>query len=204
MAGKGRPKQPPCPACGKILFKHMPDPALQAAGKYKSVKASDPYAFCRNPDCEAHGDIRLKGHEAPKEGQGAETQQGGKKEAKPKARSIIKAKAPEAATRAAEQPKKVPKPKAKAPAPTAPRPLCEGCGKVECTCEKVQPDEPEAVTKARERIRKVLDQNGQYTHNIIGLVLTMLAQELGNKGIANQLIDEYKLTKRFGINKSDG
>jgi len=198
----GRPKQPPCPACGKILFKHMPDPELQAAGKYRSVKKSDPYAFCRNPDCEAHGDIREKGYtapEAPSEGQHAETQQGGKKQTKPKGKVKIKSKTREAAGEAAREAKKAPS-KSEKPAP---RPLCEICGRVECICDKVPDNEPEAVTKARSRIRRALQQNGNYTHNIIGLVLTMLAQELGNKDIADQLIDEYKLTQRFGILKTD-
>jgi hypothetical protein len=186
----------------------MPDPALQAAGKYRSVKKSDPYAFCRNPDCEAHGDIREKGHtppEATEKGQHAETQQGGKKQTKPKGKVKLKSKRQEAAKEAAEAAKEVQEAvdKALQAVEKRPRPLCEVCGRVECVCDQIPANEPEAVTKARGRIRRALQQNGNYTHNIIGLVLTMLAQELGNKDIANQLIDEYQLTKRFGILKSE-
>jgi len=94
-------------------------------------------------------------------------------------------------------PQKVPKGKRKAKSKPQ-RPLCAGCGKVECACP---PEEHEAVTKARARIRQTLGGNGAYAHSMIGLTLTVMAQEIGNKSIANQLIDEYKLTELFGITK---
>jgi hypothetical protein len=39
------PKHPPCPRCGRALYKSM---------KPGAVKKSDPWAWCRNPACPAH------------------------------------------------------------------------------------------------------------------------------------------------------
>ncbi|MBI5495548.1 MAG: hypothetical protein HY904_11030 [Deltaproteobacteria bacterium] len=39
------PKHPPCPRCGRALYKSMTP---------KAVKKSDPWAWCRNPACAAH------------------------------------------------------------------------------------------------------------------------------------------------------
>lgn len=41
-----RPKHPPCPHCGKALYK-SPQPAI--------VKPTDPWAWCRNEACEVYG-----------------------------------------------------------------------------------------------------------------------------------------------------
>jgi hypothetical protein len=51
------------------------------------------------------------------------------------------------------------------------------------------------IEVAREKIERALDQNGQYTHNIIGIVLRMLTIK-----DANKLIDEMCLGD-FGFEK---
>lgn len=50
---------------------------------------------------------------------------------------------------------------------------------------------------AREKIQNAMNQNGQYTHNIISLVLSGLK----DKVMANQLIDEMELTRLYNIHK---
>jgi len=69
--------------------------------------------------------------------------------------------------------------------------------------EPIQPEpveEPLVVREARERIQKALAvDKGQ--DNLIGLTLAVLAQEMGHNDMANQMIDEYSLTERFGIQK---
>lgn len=139
----------------------------------KPPKKVDPYAYCRNVKCEMAGKNQAEANEAAA---------GPKPKGKPKAESKGKTKRQEKAS--SEQPQKQ---------------LCETCGHLECVCPPV---EPEAVIKARGRIKKALNGDNDYDHNVIGLALTILAQELGNKVIADQLIDEYKLTERFGIQKS--
>lgn len=54
------------------------------------------------------------------------------------------------------------------------------------------------IAKAKEQIQKAIDQNGPYSHNIAGLVLSQVASEHG-VDVANQLVEEFKLTRRFGI-----
>lgn len=61
--------------------------------------------------------------------------------------------------------------------------------------------EPESLQKARARIRKAISDGGEYSQNVIGLTLTIVAQEMGSNEVADKLIDEYKLTKLFGIRK---
>lgn len=60
--------------------------------------------------------------------------------------------------------------------------------------------EPDAVTKARARIKAVMSAaETQYGSNVVGLALAIVTQELGNHEAANSLIAEYELDKRFGI-----
>jgi len=84
---------------------------------------------------------------------------------------------------------------------------CSLCGVNQAEQEQppVQPDpesveEPVVVRKARERIQKALKAD-QGQDNLIGLTLAILAQEMGHSEIADQMIDEYSLTERFGIQK---
>jgi len=66
--------------------------------------------------------------------------------------------------------------------------------------EPPRPGETEAVTKARARIRSVVDAaEAQFGANTIGLALAIVSQETGNQDAANLLIKEYNLTELFGI-----
>lgn len=58
-----------------------------------------------------------------------------------------------------------------------------------------------ALQKARDRIRKAINEGGRYGTNVIGLTLTIVAQEMGNDDVADKLIDEYNLTELFGVQK---
>lgn len=201
---KPRPKQPKCPCCGKSLYKGLPP---STPGKYKSVKKTDPYKFCRNEECMAFGDITEHGYEAI-DGSEPVSKQEAKRPSSSKAKSKPSTKVPEGVKTVAEQPIEAePEDTEAEPEDTeaeAPRPLCQICGRVECICDQLgDGSESEQVRQARDRIKRALIQDGDYTHNLIGLVLTMLAQELGNNGIANQLIDDYNLSDRYGIHKRD-
>lgn len=48
------------------------------------------------------------------------------------------------------------------------------------------------IEKWKERIEKAIEQNGPYSHNIIGLALSAIAKEAGNK-VANDVIAEMDL-----------
>jgi hypothetical protein len=61
--------------------------------------------------------------------------------------------------------------------------------------------EPEAIQKARLRIREALAINGTYSKAVIGLTLTIIAQEMKSHEFANRLIDEFDLAKVYGIEK---
>lgn len=184
---KGRPKQPKCEGCGKSLYKRMD------AGP---TKTSDPYAFCRNKDCRFHGDIRVA---SPASTGAQATATDGKKKS---TRSATKKKVqqhnePTAKTQAkGSTVERVTKEVAAAVVSEAPPPLCEKCGSTVCEC---LPTEPEAVTQARARIRKAIADAGPYSQNVIGLALSIVAQELGSHEVANELINEFQLTKQFGI-----
>lgn len=64
-------------------------------------------------------------------------------------------------------------------------------------------EEHAAVKQARERIQKALRGNTGHERNIVGLSLALLAQELGHRKFANELIDEYNLDELFGIQKAE-
>lgn len=147
---KGRPKHPPCPACGKAMYKQM-------GGLPVSPEA--PWAFCRNSACELYGKNQAAS------------------EASPPPRGKVEKLGPKI-------PLKVAKPIEPPPAPV-PKPVSEA----------------EAVKRARARIREALNVNGAYTKAAVGLTLTLVAQELGDNDIANNLIDEFNLTESFGIEK---
>lgn len=54
------------------------------------------------------------------------------------------------------------------------------------------------VLEARARIEKALNQNGQYTHNMLSIALRTLADKVGCC-VANQLISEYELDYLYDI-----
>ena len=59
------------------------------------------------------------------------------------------------------------------------------------------PIESDKKAEARDKIQKAIGQNGPYTHNIIGLVLSGLK----DIDMANDLIDENDLDRVYGIQK---
>jgi len=172
----GRPQQPKC-ECGKSLYKRM-DPG--------SVKTSDPYGWCRNKKCSRYnvdqsGESRFSPLEGEPVGTAPTTPTA---PAKPESDVVDPA---HDAKRQKSLRKSLAKTKAKKEAPEAPEPESEG-------------DEPEAVRKARARIKKVVEAaKVQFGTQTVGLVLAICSQETGNHDAANQLIAEYNLTERFGI-----
>lgn len=61
---------------------------------------------------------------------------------------------------------------------------------------------PDLKTKAdaEEMIEYHIRQNGSHTHNLIGMVLRQTAEVLGYE-VANELVDEFSLDLRYGMNK---
>ena len=57
----------------------------------------------------------------------------------------------------------------------------------------------ETINDAKEKIERAIESNGQFTHNILGLILRKVDGLFGTK-VANDLIDEYDL-EDYGINK---
>lgn len=57
------------------------------------------------------------------------------------------------------------------------------------------------IEKARARIEEAIDQNGPYTHNIIGLCLAEVGEMIGND-MVNCLIDQFELDVYYGFVKS--
>jgi hypothetical protein len=64
--------------------------------------------------------------------------------------------------------------------------------------------ESAVVLEARGRIQAVVDgdESESDSPKLIGLTLALLAQASGHREMADQLIDEYDLTARFGIQKT--
>lgn len=62
--------------------------------------------------------------------------------------------------------------------------------------------EQKALESARTRIAQAIKQQGQFSHNVCSLVLQQVHQEIGGQ-YANQLIDEFNLTKLYSIQKRD-
>lgn len=64
---------------------------------------------------------------------------------------------------------------------------------------KPLPVELPSVKAARERIKKAIGSGS--APNVVGLALSVLAQEIGSYKAANQIIDDFNLTEAFGIQK---
>lgn len=128
----GRPKAPPCPACGKALYKH-PD-------KGERTKKSWPYSWCRNESCQLFGQDQTPTKKVQKRA------------------------------------------KQKAPPVEPIKPLVV---------------ESPAVKSARKAISDVVKANP----SAIAMTCAIMAQELGSVTAANQIIDQFKLTDAFGIQK---
>ena len=151
----------------------------KAAVKGTQVKKSDPWAFCRNAKC------KLCGMNQAADDQDTERWR------------VAAAKARE------NLPKAKPKKQSKAKPPPAPEP--------ENNKKLTEPlsspgDEPEAVHKARFRIREVLRKalaGTDATPTTVGITLALVSQETGNHAAANAIIDEYKLTDLLGIQKQE-
>lgn len=56
------------------------------------------------------------------------------------------------------------------------------------------------IDDAKKEIEDAIDQNGNYTHNIISSVLGIVAEDHGHD-TANDLIDEFCLEEIYGIQK---
>ncbi len=54
--------------------------------------------------------------------------------------------------------------------------------------------------EARKKIEKAIDQNGPYSHNMIGATLRSLADKTGYK-YANELVREFDLDELYGISE---
>lgn len=166
----GRPVQPKCD-CGKALYKRMD------AGP---VKTSDPYGWCRNPDCDHYnkdqsGESRFSALDAS--------------EAKPKS-------AGKAAVDAAlgnGNGKKPKQEKAKA-------------SKLKLADRPAKADKPVIVAetdeeKARKRIAKIIKRGGtdESVKASLGMVLAILNEQTGSKDAGNALVTEFKLDSLYGI-----
>ena len=88
------------------------------------------------------------------------------------------------------------------------------CKVFENPLETTIPEEPEAVKKARMRIRKLIATRPDAMDVIkdrglkegadvasMGITLAIASQETGDMETANKLIDEYNLTEKYGIQK---
>lgn len=93
------------------------------------------------------------------------------------------------------------------------------CRNPECKVSKspllpVVSGEPDAIGKARRRIRKLLASRPDAMQLIksrgerdgvdvasLGITLAIASQETGDMETANKLIDEYNLTEKYGIQK---
>lgn len=194
---KGRPAQPKCD-CGKALYKRMD------AGP---VKTSDPYAWCRNRACAKHNKPQAEGSPhapiggvaaivdpdalrasvgAPRKGSRAYAEAANKR-----AREIVAARPPLARK---AKPAHVPA--------TVEAAVSEAVEMARKAAAKVAPaeGEPPAVQMARARIKKAIESVKQeYTSNVIGLALALVAQETGSHEAANALIRDYKLDAAYGI-----
>lgn len=58
------------------------------------------------------------------------------------------------------------------------------------------------LDSAKRKIQKQIDEMGGYSHNIVGLVLSSVADEFGQEE-ANKLIDEMDITTIFNIHKEE-
>lgn len=58
------------------------------------------------------------------------------------------------------------------------------------------------IGEAKRLIKRAIDQNGPFSHNMISLTLRSVDKDLGTK-YANQLIRRFKLTEKYGIEPKD-
>lgn len=65
---------------------------------------------------------------------------------------------------------------------------------MKCDCKLHE----KTIAEARTKIQKAIDQDGPYTHNILGLVLSKVAKELDVEH-ANGLVEEFNLEDAYGI-----
>jgi hypothetical protein len=151
--------------CEKALYKWMGvvcDPNSKPAGK------EDPYAFCRNKECDLYG-----------------VNQADKSTTKPISKVEKKA----------DKPAEIEKTKNSDVSDDDEDDDDEDGDDGEESINEA------AMTKARIRIEKYLARNDGSTQKAISLVLTIVKSEI-NQAAANDLIDEYKLDKKFSITKS--
>jgi hypothetical protein len=67
-----------------------------------------------------------------------------------------------------------------------------------------EPPELAKVQKARARIRRLVERTTSNAPRLaVSLVLALINQETGNHRAANEIIDEFGLEKRFGLQKFD-
>lgn len=156
---KGRPKHPPCPECGKAMYKQM---------GAQPVTKDDPWAYCRNKSCKLYAKDQSKGAPRPKLSLAPPPQED--------AAPVVKSSPFKEINEALKK-----------------RDLAKSDAKVA--------NEPEEIKRARARIKEALAANGTYTKAVVGLTLTLVAQEMNSHEIADRLIEEFDLTTLYGIEK---
>lgn len=164
--------------CSKSLYK--------AQQKGTKVKKSDAWAWCRNRECELFGKDLSNGvyGDHPSDGdteQGREATRQMFTESKPMTDAYQDQVDKKTPSRKRRKRKSIPA----AGVPPGEKP------------------EPEAIQKARQRIRELLKQvvPKDAPPVSIGLTLALVNQETGNTQAANVLIDEYQLEDKFGVKK---
>lgn len=201
------PQHPNCPDCSKALFKSP------AAAK---VKPSDPYAYCRNKACKQYTFRTLGADFDPKKGVKADLAAALKVGAKAKVRMlgtplldrqgrvVVEPGGKLAPTIVAHPETGIPVPSDTRPAETKPTSK-RGRKRAAVPVSEApkRPAEPEALAKARRRLKGLLAQiiPGGTPRESAGLVLAILSQETGNQRAAETLIDEFELDKKFGLQK---
>jgi type IV secretory pathway VirB10-like protein len=205
---KGRPVQPKCDHCGKALYKRMDS---------GPVKTADPYAWCRNRECEQYNRDQSKGKSPHKALGGVSKVTVPAKRAPdpspPKAPAMPPAKkaappkpakdAPDRDAMVADAARKAHREAAAAATETSAEDAVSEA--VEAAREAAAAATPaagehEATVKARARIKKaIMTVQQTYSRNVIGLALAIVAQETGSHEAANALIREYKLDTAYGI-----
>lgn len=169
------PKHPPCPGCGRALYK--------SAVVGKQVKKTDPWAFCRGKKCDRYGQDQTKF-----------------KTTDDLHAALAKTPVPEPTP---TLPKEAPEATCEHSCPELAqdgRCTLDGLLSTQEAPKPVEPEHP-SIAKARERIRGLVEQAaGDTAPNIVGLTLALVSQETGNHAAANALIDEYSL-EALGISK---
>lgn len=208
------PQHPNCSACGKALFKSP------AAAK---VKPADPYAFCRNAECDEYTfrNDRPADQKRPSAEQLAKAVKIGEKSKLARvgraagmtvaaAKMVVnQTKSPKPAKAADKIISVTPAPAPAPPAPPDSPPANKPVSKRGVTRRAVpgadappKPKEAEPLAKARLRVRSILAAvTDGAPKESIGLVLAILTQEVGNQKAAEVLIDEFELDKKYGLLK---